>query len=76
MSFVRGLENDGRQMGNDMIINFFALYTYNRFLASHIVNQADSPFVATLKAAGVVTGVEELKRILRDQFGMDLNVFH
>jgi len=64
MSFVRGIESDSKSIANDYITNLVALGLYNKFLAQYVVNTNDSALISTAKAAAVVIGLEEGKRIL------------
>jgi len=75
MSFVRGIESDSKSIANDYITNLVALGLYNKFLAQYVVNGNDSALLSTAKAAAVVTGLEESKRIINNQFGYNLNMF-
>jgi len=65
---------DGRAIANDFVTNLVALGIYNHWIAQHVVSQNDSALLSTAKAALVVTGLEEGKRVLRNE-GVNLNIF-
>jgi len=75
MSFVRGIESDSKSIANDYVTNLVALGLYNKFLAQYVVNSGDSALLSTAKAAFVMTGLEESKSILNNQFSYTLNLF-
>ena len=72
MSFVGNMEGDGKRMVNDMLTNTIGLFLYDKFLKEHLTSPTDSQFVSILKAAGVVTGIGEIKALLR-RSGYNLN---
>ena len=65
---------DGPKVINQFITNFGALYAYQKVLAPYIGSDQDSEMVALLKSAGVVTAIEELKRVLENH-GVNLDLF-
>ena len=74
MSFIGGVEADGKTMANNFITNAGALVLFQKVIAPYVVKEGDSEIVRTLKAAGVLTAIEEFKAwALRA--GLDLRLF-
>ena len=66
--------SDIKEIGNNMAVNAGALILFNKVVAPYIVADSDSETIKMLKAAGLITAIEELKKILA-RSGYDLRLF-
>ena len=71
---MSGFEQDGKSVANNFILNLVSLVLFQKVIAPYVTSPEDSDVIKMLKAAGVVTGIEELKAILACA-GYDLRVF-
>ena len=72
MSYASG--NDFKSIGNNYVLNAGALYIFDTFLAPYVVDEQSGPIKRVLMSAGLITSIEELKRILK-RAGYDLRLF-
>ena len=63
-----------KSMANNMLLNTGSLYLFNAVLAPYIINDNESEILKTLKAAGLITAIEEGKAILQ-RAGYDIRLF-
>ena len=74
MSFIQSAEGDFKTIANNMMLNAGSLILFDKVLSQYVVSNNDSDLIKTLKAAGLVTCIEEVKAVLA-RAGYDIRIF-
>ena len=63
-----------KSIANNMILNTGSLYLFNAVLAQYVISENENELIKTLKAAGLITAIEEAKAVLQ-RAGYDIRLF-